>query len=708
MLYALALVTCELLSGQPDLGAVPRSFGATVRRHLERGLAFEPAQRPEAQDWANRAADLIETRAAWNRRRTVVVAGTWIAAFGVAISMLWWSRSAARSAGAATPRSTIVLGDFVNSTGEAVFDETLKQGLSVTLTQSPFLSIVPEESVRETLKLMGQAGAPLTPERAREVCVRTNTAAVLTGSISRLGSHYVIGLRGQDCRSGTDLANHQVEAARMEDVLKALDTASSVVRRALGESMSSVAKFAVPLEQATTPSLEAFQAYSMGVARFLESGDEASIVYFKRAVELDPGFALVYITLGASYANVDQMALSTESFERAYALKDRTSAREQLRITAEYLVFVTGEIERANVVYQQWAREYPSDYKAFGRLARNRMLIGQLEQAVAPSREALRLFPGAASHSFNLINLYLALNRPRDAQDVYERAIKENPDHTRLHARRYSIAFFDNDVAEMRRQMELSAGRPDYEEWRLANIADLEAHAGRFRQFRRLLQQAAALEQQHNGLEAAAPDLVDGALAEADAGNVREARALAERGVKMTADPEVQAMAALALARSGERAQATKLADSLAQSRPRDTLQQGFWLPTIRAAIALGQGDAARAIELLDGAAKFERSITYTFGGSLYPAYVRGEAYLKAGRATDAQREFQKVIAARGLVGNSIHGVIAHLHLARAQMLAGDRDAARESYDRFVNLWKDADGDVPVLKVALRERALLK
>jgi len=701
--YALGLVACELLSGQPDIRALPRRFGSRVRPHLERALAYDPEQRPDVRVWADQLATLLRANrspARW--RRVLAFAGV------LAVAVATWFAATARRTPPLTDRDTIVLADFVNTTGDSVFDGTLKQGLAVKLLQSPFLNVLPDQAIVETLKLMGlKPGDPLPPSRAREVCLRTNGKAVLIGSISRIGNAYVVGLHAQDCQSGADLAREQAQAPRKEDVLKALNDVSDKARRALGEARNTVEKYNAPLEQATTSSLEALQAYSLGITRFLESGDAAAVVFHKRAIELDPQFAMAYVQLGGHYGNLLEHTLSTQSYEKAYTLRDRSSQRERYRIEAEYYVFVTGEVERANLVYEQWARAYPHDFKAFGRLARNRMLIGQLEEAVVPSLEALRLNPGAISQWYNLINLYLALNRLGDAKAAYAHAIANQPGHTRLHFLKYFIAFLEGDADEMRRQSESARGHTGDEDQELSMRADTEAYFGRLANARKLRREATAIAEQDGRQDAVATYLVTGALAEAETGDAANARKLPRAALRLTSSTELQAMAALALARAGEIRRAGELADELRQGTPRGTLIQGFWLPTIRAAMSLHRHQPNVAVDTLETATKYERAITYTLGGTLYPAYVRGEAYLQAGRPLEAITEFRKVLDSRGLVSNAIVGALSHLQLARAKALNADRAGAREAYDQFFALWHDADPDVPVLRSARNEFAKL-
>jgi eukaryotic-like serine/threonine-protein kinase len=415
---------------------------------------------------------------------------------------------------------------------------------------------------------------------------------------------------------------------------------------------------------------------------------------------------MAFVALGGSYSNLSQSQLARDSFERAYALRERASERERYRITAEYFVFVTGELEKANLVYEQWARAYPRDYKAFGRLARNRMSLGQLEQGVAPSLEALRLFPGAVSHSVNLMYLYVGLNRSRDARAVYERAIAQHPDHTRLHLARYAIAFFEGDAAEMLRQAQWATGRPGDEDVQLSFQSDTAGYFGRIAQGRELTQQAVAIAERNDQEEAAAMYLLNGALREAEVGNASEARHLVTLALQRSSSANAQTLAALAFARSGDTRRATALVDELARVLPRSTPVQDYWLPSIRAAMALVANKPAEAIDALRVASKYELGVPDPdshMGGTLYPVYVRGEAYLKLHRPAEAVGEFQRLIDERGIALNFVLGALAHLQLGRAKAMSGDFGGARRAYADYFASWKDADPGIPILETARSE-----
>ena len=416
-----------------------------------------------------------------------------------------------------TEKDTIVLADFANTTGDAVFDDTLKQGLSVQLSQSPFLNLLPEQKVSETLKLMGRTpGERLTREVAREICVRTNSKAMLSGSISSLGSQYVIGLKAVNCNSGDALAQEQVEAAAKEEVLKALDKAATSLRAKLGESLSSVQKYDAPVEQATTPSLEALKAYSEGTKIRRQQGDTAALPLFKRAVELDPNFAVAYDGLGIAYSNLGENGLASENIRKAYDLRERASELEKYRITAYYYGFTTGELEKSDQAYQQWAQAYPRDFIPHGNLAINLIALGQYEKGVAETLESIRLNPDAAGGYGNLVGQYAAVNRLDEAKSTYEQALARKLESSVLHLNRYGVAFLERDTPEMQRQLAWGTGKPGAEDALLSMHSDTEAYAGRLEKARELSRQAADVAKRNDQKETAALWLLNAALREAE------------------------------------------------------------------------------------------------------------------------------------------------------------------------------------------------
>jgi len=609
-----------------------------------------------------------------------------------------------------TDKDSIVLSDFTNTTGDSVFDDTLKQGLSVQLEQSPFLSLLSERKVNDTLKLMGRpADDRLTPEVTREVCQRTSSKAMLAGSIAPLGSQYVIGLKAVNCATGDVLAEAQEQAAGKEAVLKALDAAAIRLRSKLGESLSSVQKYATPLEEATTPSMEALKAYSLGIKTHNAKDGTAALPFIQRAVELDPNFAMAYDVLGGIYGELNQGGRATEYIRKAYALREKVSEWERFYIEGLYYLRATGELEKAAQTVDQWQQTYPRDefpHAAGGGVSG---LLGNWEKALEDNRETLRLEPNNEAIYFDLAANYLCLNRLDEAETVFKQAEERKLEGEFLRANRYWLAFLKGDAAQMARLVSGAMGKPGAEEVLLAMQADTEGWYGRLKSARELTGRAMDSARRNDAKEAAAAYQATAALREVEAGNREQASAEAKAAVKLAPNPDVRAMAALALARAGDTAGPEKLAAELDKSFPLGTLVQRCWLPTIRAAVALERKDPNRAIDLLKVASTIELSaLTFSGDVTLLPAYVRGEAWLMLHDGNRAAAEFQKFIDHRGLVMNFPWGALARLGLARAYVFEGDTAKARAAYQDFLALWKDADADVPILKEAKAEYAKLK
>ena len=614
-----------------------------------------------------------------------------------------------RKAHALTDKDTIVLADFVNKTGDPVFDDTLQQGLSVGLGQSPFLNILPEQKVRETLGMMGRpAGERIVGEVARELCQRAGTEAMLEGSISSLGSQFVIGLNAVNCRSGDALGQEQVQAARKEDVLKALGEASRRLREKLGESLSTIQKFDTPLEQATTPSLEALKAYSLAKKTYSEKDDAAAILLYKHAIELDTRFAMAYAGLGVCYSNLEQAGLARQNFQNAYELRDRVSEREKLSISALYYTFVTGELDKAMQTYQLWAQAYPREYVPHGRQGTLYSLyLGQYEKAAAEALECLRLNPGDGVCNGNLMSYNLALNRLDAAKEVYRQAMARNLERPQLHLLLYRAAFLEGDAAEMQHQMAWASGKPGTEDEMLSAQSDTEAFFGRLARARELSRQAMESARRNQQEETTVMWGITAALREAEFGDTARARALAASARPLALNQQIQALAAVVLARSGDVAGAERVADEVAKHFPLDTLINRYWIPTIWASIEIRRGNPAKAIDLLQPVAPYDLARPYGLVG-LYPVYIRGQAYLLLRRAAEAASEFQRILDHRGITLNEPIGALAHLGIARAYALQGESAKARTAYQDFLTLWKDADPDIPILKQAKAEYAKIQ
>jgi eukaryotic-like serine/threonine-protein kinase len=628
----------------------------------------------------------------------------------IAGGLYWRSRSAAPAANA-TPLSekdTVVLADFDNKTGDPVFDDALKQALAVQLGQSPFINILSDRKVGETLRLMGrQPSEHITPDVAKELCVRTGSKAIVLGSISNLGGQYVVGVDAVGCSNGDTLAKEQEQAASKQDVLNALGKAAANLRARLGESLASIQKFDVPVE-ATTGSLEALKAFSMGISTFRTKGNAESIPFFKRALELDPNFAVAYVSLGRAYSNLGQASLAAENVKKAYDLRDRVSEREKYRISSTYYLSVTGELEQASQVLELWAKSYPQDAIPVGNLGVIYADLGQYDKSVAAFKEAQALEPNAIGY-LDLAQTYLFLNRIDDATKTVAEAQAKKFDADLLHMVIYLVAFVKGDAAEMERQVAWAAGKPGTEDLLLSFQSDTEAYYGRLAKAREFSRRAVDAAVRNDSKETAAMWQVNAALREAEFGNAAVAKQDVAAALALAPGRDVKMLSALALARSGESARAKTIVEELEKSYPSETVLKVYWLPTIKAAIELNANNSTQSVVLLEAPAPYELGDPPPFqAGTMYPAYVRGQAYLAAHNGAAAAAEFQKFVDHRDIVVNFPLGALAHLGLARAYALQGDSAKARSAYSDFLTLWKDADLDIPILKQAKAEYAKLQ
>ncbi len=610
-----------------------------------------------------------------------------------------------------TTEDSVVLADFTNTTGDPIFDDTLKQAISVQLAQSPFLNILSNARIRSTLKLMAKPpGARLTPDVASDLCQRAGGKAYISGSIGTLGSQYVIGLDAINCKTGDPLAQEQVTAENKEHILKALDKAATKLREKLGESLSTVEKFDAPLDQATTPSLEALKALSVGIKTLQEKGSAAAIPFFNHAIELDPNFAAAYGALGISYSNLREPGLANENLQKAYNLRDKVSEREKFRISASYYLLVTGELEKAVQSYELWSQSYPRNSEPFGNLGVDYTYLGQYEKGIAASLEDLHLNPGSAAAYTNLVSLYSAVNQPNNARTSYEEAIAHKVDNPFLHGNRYGSAFLENDMAEMQRQVAAAAGKPG-EDILLSFSSDTEGFHGRLANARRLSQRAIDSARANDSKETAAAWRMNAALREAEFGNVVRARQEIIEALAEAPSRDVTVLAALGFARIGDINRADRMAHDLAESFPLNTAINRYWLPAIYASIETKRGRPAKGLEYLQSTAQYELGSPlpqFEVGGSLYPVYIRGEVYLLLQQGKEAATEFQKFPDHRGVALNSPLSVLARLQLARAYALQNNTEQSKSAYQDFFKLWEDADPDIPVLIVAKSEYAKLK
>ena len=605
-----------------------------------------------------------------------------------------------------TDKDTIVLADFTNTTGDSVFDGTLRQGLSVQLEQSPFLSIISDQQIQQTLQMMGQKpDAKLTPEIARELCQRTESAAVLHGSIATLGSQYVLGIQATNCQTGDVLAEEQATADNKEQALKALGGAVTKLRAKLGESLNSVQKFDTPIEQASTPSLEALQAYSAGRKTMVGKGDSAAAApFFSRATQLDPKFAMAYAALGNAYSNLAEMGLAADNIRKSYELRGSVSDREKFYIESHYFHFVTGDLEKARRVYEIWAQTYPRDVGPLTNLAVIDSFLGNYEKSLAMATEAVRLAPEDSQNYANLVDAYIFLNRLDQARTAAAEAQSKNLDSPDLRVYLYMVAFLQNDAAGMRQQVAWSAGEPGVEDALLANEADTAAYTGNLHKAREFSRRASTSAQLAEEKETAAGYEVSAALREALFGNTKEARKLSEAALALSTDRDTQYGVALTLVFAGDDSRGKNLAKRLAEQFPEDTAVQFCYLPTVDALLALGRGDSSKAVEAVSLATPYELGVA----ARLYPAYVRGRVYLAARKGSKAAAEFQKIVDHRGVIINEPIGALAHLEIGRAYAMQGDTTRAKAAYQDFLTLWKDADPDIPVLIAAKSEYAKLR
>ena len=609
-----------------------------------------------------------------------------------------------------TDKDTIVLSDFSNSTGDPVFDDALRQALAADLAQSPFLNLLSDNRIRQTLRLMGrQASEKLTPEVVQELCQRVGSKAYLAGSIAALGTTYVVGLDAVNCKTGEALAREQARAGSKEHVLDALDQAARTLRSELGESLVSVEKYDVRLAQVTTSSLEALKAYSLGAKAHNEQGSGAEIPYLKRAIEIDPNFAMAYSGLGADYADLGETGLAREYLSKAYYLSERTSEREKLMIAGQYYSNVRGDLEQANQVYEMRIDNYPRGAAAYVNLGYDYALVGQYEKAAALTRQALNLDPNNVSRYGNLAAAELELGRFDEAQAVVDQAFARKFDNSDLHQVLYALALLKGSAEAVAEQAAWGKGEPGEEDLMLSLQADTEAQSGHLGRARALSELATETAKRDHLPEEAANWEAEAALREAFVGNTGSAKKAAQRALTISPGRNTKAMVALALAVAGDKARTEKSTKELEKEYPSDTLVNGYWLPAIRAALAY-QAKPAEAIEVLRSAEPNELGtvVGYVDYACLYPVYLRGAAYLGQRQGVDAEATFQKYLDHPGVVWNCPLTPLAHLGLGRAYAQQGDTAKARAAYHDFLTLWKDADPDIPILKEAEAEYAKLQ
>ena len=701
---ALRKVLGETSAGTQFIETVPKRgyrFVAPVTEHRDQGN-----QEPTVQTYrvelglgvARAPAALVRLRRGW-----LAAAGVLLVA--VMVVVLVSSRPAKL-----TYKDTVVLADFANTTGDSVFDGALRQGLSAQLEQSPFLNLLSDERITQTLSLMAQPkDARVTHDLAREVCQRTASAAVLDGAIAQVGTEYLLTLKAVNCSNGDSLGSAEAQATDKNHVLDALGKVASEIRSKLGESLASVQKYDAPPENVTTPSLEALKAYSLGYqAMVVKSDYEAAVPLFQQAISLDPNFAMAYARMGTSYFNLYETVRATESVRRAYELREHLSERERLYIASHYEIVVTGNLEAARKVFELLAQTYPREapYTNLGIIYSQ---LGDYDKAITAFEKAVRIGPATGNRYANLVNGYLQLNRLDQAKATVREAQAKKIDSPEIHVNLYWADFLQHDAAAMEREAVFVQGKAGYQDQMLNFEADTALYGGQLAKARVLARRAVESAQKGDDKEAAAVYEAQAAVREALVGNTDVAKRQAQTALASSNGKDVEALSAIGLGMAGDSKQARRLADDLGRRFPEDTIVQFNYLPTIHAA-ALLQGKVSSV-----ATDSFAAATPYELGGNLltlnfilYPVYVHGEAYLAAKKGAEAAAEFQKILDHPGAVRSEPIGALAHLQLGRAFALSGEQDKARSAYKDFLTLWKDADPDIPILKEAKAEYGKLQ
>jgi eukaryotic-like serine/threonine-protein kinase len=721
-LYSFGLVLYEMATGA-RLAAGAR-LGAEVSPELERILSksLEHDRERRYQHASEIRTDLqrLNSGAALNnakRWKLLAPASAAVLALFAAAGYFYLHRTSKVTNPKLTNKDTIVLADFVNKTGDPVFEGTLRQGLSIQLAQSPFLSLVPEEVIKHALDLMSQPkDAPLTAQSAKEVCERVGSAAVLEGSIVSLGSQYVLGLRATNCRTGEVLDEEQAQAAKKEDVLSVLSQIAIKFRTKVGESLATVEKHSTPLAEATTPSLEALKAYTAGL-KGLESGtvnNFASYVpHLKRAIEIDPKFAMAYAALGATYGFMSEATLSAESNRKAYELRNRASDSEKFFITANYYLWVTGDLEKAQDTCEEWVQTYPRESLPLGFLgALIYPTFGRYDKGVEVARKLVEIAPDFPVGYLQLAFNYSFLNRLDDTERVLQQAADRKLEIPDLLLLRYDIAFLKGDHPRMEKEVALAQKTAGAEASIFLRQGFVQAYSGHLKESKKLAKVASDMTKQNGerakaGLFEIPPELWDAFF-----GNAVAAKKSATAALELSKDRDLEYGAGFALALSGESSLSQTLAKDLERRFPEDSSVRFTYVPSIRALLALNRHEPSKAIELLKAGIPYDLGTPLSgapaYFGLFYSVYVRGLACLQAHQGTEAAVEFQKIIDNRVIVVSDPVGALAHLQLGRALLMSGDTAKAKAAYQNFLNLWKDADTDIPILQQARTEYARLQ
>jgi serine/threonine protein kinase/Flp pilus assembly protein TadD len=644
------------------------------------------------------SAEYIVNQVKLHKRIAIMTVAT--LALAMVVAVFWFIKHTPSAS--LTEKDTIVLADFVNTTGDPVFDGTLKQALAVQLEQSPFLNIFTDQRVREALRFMNRSpDERVTKEIAREICARQGLKAFLAGSISNLGRHYVITLEAVNAQTGDTIALQQAEAESKEQVLSALGNVATKLREKLGESLASIQKYDAPIYQATTSSLEALKVYSLGVEQQLKGKYVEGIPFFKRATEMDPNFARAYAAMSTMYSNSRQYDLAAEASRKAYDLRDRVGEYEKLYITQVYYDNVTGELEKYLETLGQWKRVYPRESAPHNNLAVKYNDLGQFDKAAEEAREAILLNPNAASGRSLLATSFVGLNRFDEARDIIGQALSQKLDNLRMHQNLYRIAFVQGDPAAMKQEIEWAKGKPEEyaaQSWQ----ADAAAFSGQLRKAREFSSGAFELAQRRDLKEVAAQIAAGAAVRGAQFGDCRKVKDQTANALALSHGQLTLALSANALAVCGEFGQTKSILDELGQRFPTDTLLNQERTPLIQAHLEMRRGNPVQALQLLE--------TTRPYGAYLlFPiAYLRGQAYLSEQKGTEAATQFQEILAHRGWSALSYFYPLAHVGLARAAALQGDTAKARQAYQDFFALWKDADADLSILIEAKKEYEKLK
>jgi serine/threonine protein kinase/tetratricopeptide (TPR) repeat protein len=680
----------------PELRAAVSTGGLPAGSSTASGTvpATSMASTPHAS-----SAEYIVSEIRRHKKGASLIAGLLIVALIVA-GFLFFSRKRQTL----TEKDTVLLADFVNTTGEPVFDGTLKQALAVQLGQSPFLNIFPDERVNETLRFMGKAANErITKDVAKEICARQGIKAMIVGSIAGLGSHYVVTLEAINAQAGDAIAREQAEAENKEQVLKALGKAASQLREKLGESLGSIKKYDAPIEQATTSSLEALKAFTQGNDQRTAGNQAEAISFYKRAVELDPNFAMAYARLAVAYSNQFQTELAAQYSQKAYDLRDRVSERERFYISEKFTSYVSGDREEAINVLKAWTQSYPNDYIPHNNLSANYSLLGQYEDALKESREAVRLSPNNTTAQGNYVEGFIKLNRFDEARQTLEQTLGQNPERGIYHFYSYELAFIRGDPDTMKKDLDWWTKRPtETDPWEYQ--AGTAAFYGQWQKAQDFSHRSIEMMISQDRKENAAQAETNNSFYEGILGRCSQAKERVARGLVLSRDRITLASAAMTLAYCNETGQAQSFIDELLKRYPKDTPNVGVVVPMARAAIEMNRGNYARANEMLGPANRFELGNVAGF----WLTYLRGEIYLRQKAGNEAGAAFQKILDHRGIEPMSPLYPLAHLGLARASVLSGDAAKARKEYQDFLAFWKDADADLPVLQQAKDEYAKLK